>query len=349
MPFERQKQFFVDLVTGAESPGHGVRVDVPLDGQDRLRVLATGTVEDRAQAARAAFEHDCRCLEAIDDDRVPMLHAWSGTDIIATDFGCTRYVPPDSMPCARPAVFDAASADTLEEPDIHTGPLGDIFKVADRLVELCGAEHTVRICDIQSPFDIAGLIWQKEAFLFALVDAPDAAHRLLRKVTDTLVRFLRTFRDRYENVCLVHYPSLWMPPACGATVSEDDCGSISTQHFEAFCLPYLAELADEFGGLGMHSCAQSQHQWDSFLKLPRLTYLNLHHPPTDLDVAIEKLSGHAVLAPGGTNGHTDYLDFVKECMGKREPNTRFFFQTGAEDLDAARAKAEQIKELCART
>ena len=58
---------------------------------------------------------------------------------------------------------------------------------------------------------------------------------------------------------------------------------------------------------------------------------------------------HVVLAPGATNGHTDYLDFVKECMDRARPNTRFFFQTGAEDLDAARAKAEQIKELCART
>ena len=111
---------------------------MPADGLDRAGVLASGRVEDRAQAAREVFLHECRCLEAIDDDRVPMLHAWSGTDIIASDFGCSVYVPEGSMPCARPLVFDAASADTLVEPDVETGPMGDIFKVADRIKALCG-------------------------------------------------------------------------------------------------------------------------------------------------------------------------------------------------------------------
>ena len=36
MAFERQKQFFTDLVTAEQSPGHGVRVSVPLDGKECL-------------------------------------------------------------------------------------------------------------------------------------------------------------------------------------------------------------------------------------------------------------------------------------------------------------------------
>jgi len=350
MAFEAQKQFFTDLFTAPESPGHGVRVSVPGPGDitDRIGVVASGTVEQRAQMAKTTFEHECACLDALGDDRVPMLHVWTGTNVIAEDFGCPVHLPEGSMPFARPAVFDAEAADRIVEPDVMVGPMGDVFRIADRLVELCGAEHTVRICDIQSPFDVGALIWQKESFLVAMVDAPDAVHRLLRKVTDTQIRFIRTFRDRYENVCLVHYPNLWMRPAWGATMSEDDCGSVSTAHFEAFCLPYLTEISRAFGGIGLHSCAQSQHQWDALLELPNLRYLNLHHPPTELAVAVEKCSGHAVLSPGGANGHTEYLDFVRECLSLARPNTRFFFETGAEDLDAARDQVARIKDLCAR-
>lgn len=76
--------------------------------------------------------------------------------------------------------------------------------------------------------------------------------------------------------------------------------------------------------------------------------MNLHHPPTDLDVDIDRFSGRAVLVPGGANGHPDYLDFVKECLDRARPNTRFFFETGAETIDQARDKADRIKALCGR-
>ena len=80
--------------------------------------------------------------------------------------------------------------DRLEEPDISRGPLGEIFALGDRLVELCGPGYPVRICDIQSPLDIGALIWEKSAFFMALYEEPEAVHRLLRKVTDTLTAFI---------------------------------------------------------------------------------------------------------------------------------------------------------------
>ena len=348
MEFTRQQQFFFDLFTrdGRPFPGHGVRVNPPspLDQE----ILRHGSIEDRAQMGKRALEHDLMCLEQVGDDRVPMLHCWTGTEVFAAAFGCPVQLPDHSMPFALPAVYTAQDADKLTEPGLFQGMLGDMFRLADRMVELCGPHYPVRICDVQSPFDIAALIWEKEAFFAALVEAPDVVHRLLRKVTDTLIRFIRTFRDRYPNACLVHYPDVWMPSSWGMCLSEDDCGSISTRHFGEFCLPYLLELGREFGGISMHSCAASQHQWGHFLKLPDIRYLNLHHPPTSLQVSIDTFSDRAVLIPGTSLGQAYDLDFIRECLRRARPDTRFFFSLGAESFDQARDLARDIKQLCGR-
>ena len=344
--FKEQRQYFTDLFVSPVSPGHGMRVDPP-NKQD-VRVFSRGSLDDRVQMSKRMFDFECECLEKIGDDRVPTLRASSGTEVFAAAFGSPVHRPEDSMPFALPAVGDAEGADRLREPDLFSGPIGDIFTIADRLVALCG-DYPVRICDVQSPFDIAALIWEKKSFFVALVDAPDAVHRLLRKVTDTLTRFIKAFHARYKDACLVHYPSLWMPPEFGMCCSEDDIGSISPRCFEEFCLPYLQELAREFGGISLHSCAAGQHQWDNFLKLPGIRYMNLHHPPTDLEVAIAKFSGRAVLAPGGSNGRASHLDFVKECLSLAKPETRFFFLVPAKSIEEARVLADQIKALCGRS
>jgi uroporphyrinogen-III decarboxylase len=349
-----QKQFCLDLFGPGPFPGHGVRVNVGDPYQ--ISVLNQGSLEDRARMGQAAFEHECECARVIGDDRVPMLHAWTGTEVFAAAFGSPVHRPADSMPFALPAVFEARQADALREPALDCGPLGEIFSLCDCLIEREGPGALLRICDIQSPFDIAALIWKKEAFFEALLEQPESVHRLLEKVTRTLIRFTRAFLERYPGACLVHFPELWLPAAWGACLSEDDAGSISTRHFGEYCLPYLQRLAHEFGGLSIHCCAAAQHQWGGFLRLPGMRYINLFHPTTSLEASIDIFSGKAVLVPmigsgadGPYDGRSSYLEFVQDCLRLARPETRFFFITAAPNLDEARRLADEIKGLCGRS
>jgi len=118
MGVTRQQQFFIDLFTftrdGRPYPGHGVRVDPP--GPNDQAILRHGTIEDRAQMGKRALEHDLMCLEQVGDDRVPMLHCWTGTEVFAAAFGCPVQLPEHSMPFALPAVHTANDADRLIEP-----------------------------------------------------------------------------------------------------------------------------------------------------------------------------------------------------------------------------------------
>jgi uroporphyrinogen-III decarboxylase len=350
MQLPPRQSFLVDLLSpDRPHPGHGVRVNAFGSRYLDVQTLVHGDLEDRAQLGKRMLEMDLLSLEVIKDDRAPMLHCWSGTEVFAAAYGCDVFRPDDEMPFALPVVRTAAEADRLEEPDIWRGPLGEIFALGDRLVELCGSEYPVRICDIQSPLDIAALIWEKEAFFIALHEEPEAVHRLLRKVTDTLTTFVRAFLARYDEVCLVHWPDIWMPSEWGICVSEDEIGSISSATFREFGLPYLRELAETFGGISLHSCAAGQHHWEDLATLPGIRYLNFSHPATDLQASIDRFSGHAVLVPVVFPGLEYGLDFVDDCLARARPDTRFFFRTDVEGLDAAVAMAGEIKRRSGRT
>ena len=54
----------------------------------------------------------------------------------------------------------------------------------------------------------------------------------------------------------------------GPWLSNDECGAFSTVMFEELCLPEFVDLAETFGGLGMHCCAGAEHQFESFRKIP---------------------------------------------------------------------------------
>lgn len=339
---DEKKQFYIDLFDFSKPAKHGVIVTAP-NGAD-INVMSTGGIEERAQMAKKVFETEKRHAEEIGDDRIPMASVWTGTEIFASAFGSPVHKPENGAPFALPAVYNAEQAENLREPDISFGTLGDILRLSDRITALCGQEYPLRICDVQSPFDISALIWEKKDFFMALVETPDSAHKLLQKVTNTLVRFIDEFKRRYDNACIVHYPQLWLPVDKGICLSEDDIGSISPELFVEFCLPYLTQLSEHFGGISMHSCASSQRQWDNFLKLPGLGYLNLHHPPTLFDVSVEKFAGKAVLVPGAKND----AEFLKEAVRIARPGTRYLFISSAENAAEAKARTEEFKSILGR-
>jgi len=338
---EKTKDFLSRLFGGREFERHGYKVDIPMPIDNKFPV---GTVIERVDLMSKSFEAELKLTELIDDDRIPCLHIWSGTEVFAEAFGSPVHFDGNNMPFALPTVYSAEEADKLHEPDIFDSSLGRIFEIGDKLVERFGNVYPVRICDIQSPLDIAALIWEKEQFFLTIYEAPDAVLRLVEKVTNVVERFVEEFKRRYFNCCLVHYPYYWMPPEFGICLSEDEVGSISPQAFEKFSLPYLNRLSASFGGISLHCCANSIHQWNSFLKLNRLVTLNLVR---DFDIqvkSIRKFSGKAVLIPQGFKEiESTIQESIKRLLLYAREDTRFFFCCNARDVDEARQLSDDLR------
>lgn len=207
-------------------------------------------------------------LDRYQDDSVPMARLSTGTQIFAQAFGCRVHLPPDSPPCAIPRVTCAAEADKLEVPDIwKTECLARIFELGHAVQRALGKEVDLGICDMQTGFDIAAQIWDKNDFLCAMALDPDAVKRLSAKCALLLKTFLLALRREFPTLNPCHCPGNWVPPELGPWVSNDEAGIMSTGMFEEFCLPELNDLSDTFGGLGMHCCADAEYQFPSFNKI----------------------------------------------------------------------------------
>ncbi len=180
------------------------------------------------------------------------------------------------MPFALPMISSASEVSRLKVPELSTSSLAYLFDMADELKRRGGDEAIMRIIDIQTPIDIAALIWNKNDFYVATVEAPEAVAELADKTRQLLVAFVDEWFSRYGREFIAHCPIYYMP--YGLTLSEDEVGAVSTAVFNELFLPQLEALSEHYGALGIHCCANSQHQWGGFLKIPNLRLLNLTQP-----------------------------------------------------------------------
>jgi uroporphyrinogen-III decarboxylase len=136
----------------------------------------------------------------LDDDSVPYVPLTTTTGLFAAAFGCPLHQFEGSQVAARPIVFSPQEADRLPIPDLDIPPISRFFELAELIREQVGPEVPISVPDIQSPFDIAALIWSKEHFYEALVEHPDAVLRLVEKCHILLKNFLVEFKRRFGEV-----------------------------------------------------------------------------------------------------------------------------------------------------
>lgn len=125
-----------------------------------------------------------------------------------------------------------------------------MFGIADELLERSGREALMGLPDIQSPMDIAAMIWNMKDFSIALMEEPKAVREL----------------------------------------SVDEIGSVSEEVFVDLFMNELCELSLRFGGIGIHCCASARHQWENLAALPGLKLINSARQSQDASYRIEHVS-----------------------------------------------------------
>lgn len=233
---------------------------------------------ERIERRWAEYEIMCKKAELVDDDRVPYLNNMTGTEIFAEAFGCRVHRPDDTNPFALPLLHTAGEADSITTPDLSTSSLAYLFDIGDELYRRGGPDAVMKPVDVQSPMDIVALIWGKEDLFCAMVETPDAVKALADKVRALIVAFFDEWFKRYGTTFIAHYPDYVMHG--GITMSVDEVGALNPEMFREFFRDELVSLADHFGGIGIHCCADARHQWGNFRELPGLKVMNHNAPPT---------------------------------------------------------------------
>lgn len=289
------------------------------------------------------FRRKAAMLERLEDDSVPVASLMTGTQLFAQAFGCEVHTYKDNNPCALPLVNNAAEADQVELPDLwKTGCLQRVFELGELVLKELGPGTALGPCDLQSGFDTASLIWNKEDLLCSMVLDPDTVKRLSRKCAQLLKTFLIEFRKEFPTLSPCHCPGCWTPPELGPWLSNDECGMMSSEMFEEFCLPELIELSETFGGLGMHCCADAEHQFPSFKKIPNFYGFNRvqdkHGYLPLLDHFAGKGSPVHVLAWVSD-------EVIEQLIRQAPPETRFIFNMGGTDYEAGARWLEKMRSM----
>jgi len=339
---ERNRRFLADLFAGPFR-GHAIIADPELPpALDSGDILTTALpISQWIDRELENYERRVRISDALGDDAVPHLRPFTGTEIFAAAFGCPIHTYADSLPAARPLVRTPAEADRVAEPSLAHPLFERWFTYAERLLERAGPGVPVAVPDIQSPFDIAALIWNKQDMYLAVYDAPDAVKRLVDKCSRVLTAFLREFLQRFPSGNLCHCPYAWAPREQGIWLSEDEAGALSVAAFEEFCLSSLVDLSRDFGGLFMHCCATADHQYGNFLRIPNLRGINRVFQAPGPRPAIEAFAGRAVLIMAGLDEQA-----IHDMLDMALPGTRFLFDLPAKPLYEQKAIYDRLRERC---
>ena len=272
---EQRKQRWLDFYAGEPVARHLYWVHFFPDLGDRPWPFPD-LISERIDWSWRKYQIQCEQTQWLADDSLPFLDIYTGTEIFAEAFGCRVHRPSGDMPFALPLVHSAEEAARLPVPDLDAPPLATAFHIAQELRARAGSGALVRLPDIQSPMDIAALIWDKSSFYPAMVNEPEAVLALAEKVSRVVVAFLEEWFRQFGQEFIAHYPDYYMP--YGITLSEDEVGAVSPAMFQRFFLPELTELSRHFGSMGMHCCANSMHQWKHFKEIPNLRMLNIIQP-----------------------------------------------------------------------
>ena len=350
---EQNKKKLRDLYLGKKPGGYAVIIDPPVQPVSKIGndyTLCDKPLCDWLPNAREHYAGKVKWLNEIHDDSVPYVNIVTNTVIYAAAFGCKVHEYADSRPAAVALIDTPEQADKLKIPDFSVSPtLSRILEFARLLQKEFGPDVPISVPDIQSPFDIAAQIWNKESLFIALYENPESVKELVSKCKKLLTAFLTEYFKTVPNRAAVCCMDVWGPPELGINVSEDEVGSISAAAFEEFCLPSLIELSKKFGGSVIHCCAKADHSHAGFNKIPNLYAHNriMRSYTQDLffmnpTAAILDFPDRVVRMCGWHR-----VESVAKILEIARPESRFLFEMCSEPLEDAKKTLEAVRKLCA--
>jgi len=234
------------------------------------------------------------------DDFVLHLQPQMGVGVFASAFGAEIEFPPDQMPWSKPRIKAGDPPEKVQElvpPGLRDGLLGNVLDLAEYLDQKAGHRYPIAMTDLQGPMDTAYLVWDSCDFLAAMFERPREVHRLMRLVTDLIIRFVKELRSKVREFVPAHFPPVYLPDGMGIAVSEDALALLSPRTYEEFSLPYLNELSEEFGGVVIHSCGNFEHQLGVLKKVRQLRGINFGVSETRFEAVWDAFGGKTAIIP----------------------------------------------------
>ncbi len=192
------------------------------------------TILDYFTDDRVFLEDNFKAIDAF-PDTIFLPGFWSeyGMCTEPSAFGSVAVWEENEFPFTKKVIESISDIDSLEVPNPRkNGLLPFVIKRLEHLQpEIERRDHKIRFAVARGPLNIATFLMGTTEFLTAIKTDPEAAHRLLGKVTDFLVDWIACQRERF-------------PTIDGILLLDDIVGFVSRRDFETFGLPYLRRAYD---------------------------------------------------------------------------------------------------------
>ncbi len=258
------------LVT--DRPGFLV-VQHPLE--NLLKVFGPCNSVEEIYRNNMAYVDDKLRLDWTDD--LPFLEPWIGTGVYANAFGCQYHFREDNAPHVRYRYHKIEELRGVEYPDYRKSPIMSmVLDCIDCFRERTHDSLPIALTDTQSPFDTATLVLDAAEFFAACYAEPEIVAGFLQKITDLIAEFSRVQIEQIGPGLLAQ-PGHLMPSVVGGagiSISDDNLAVSSPKINRRFALPVDGQLAEQFGGLTIHSCGVWTHTMSMLRDFQKITAID---------------------------------------------------------------------------
>lgn len=224
-----QWQLLLDVIAGQQkSPiPTGFIIDSPwLPGWAGISTL------DYFTSDSLWFEVNKKAVDTFPDTMfLPGFWAEYGMCTEPSAFGAKCTFHRNELPFADKMIHHTKDIDRLKVPRPEKDGLNPF--VLNRLTlnrkEMEKLGHSIRFAVSRGPLNIASFLMGTTEFLTALALEPEPVHRLLRMITDYILRWLEVQKKYFDTID-------------GVLILDDLVGFLGKPDFEAFARPYLKEI-----------------------------------------------------------------------------------------------------------
>ena len=264
-------------------------------------LLHPGFKQERIEFAWRRYLEQLERSTWLEDDTIPNFLLMSGAVIFSESLGSTPYYSPASYwPSPQPIIFSPEDVKKFQIPRLEDTSLMLYFEMADELQARGGKDILFNLPDMQCPMDILAQLWDKNDLYVSMVDEPELVRELAIKIRTFFCEFMDEWFRRYGTEFIAHHPSYYMNG--GISVTVDEIGTISADMYRQFFEEDLHFLSQRYGGIGIHCCANSRHQWENLSKTPGLRMLNLYRPEKVLEESYTYFRDITCMWPGKMEG-----------------------------------------------
>ena len=219
------------------------------------------------------------------DDTVLAIHPIGGaTGWLTEVFGGETVWFAHRPPYPHHVIHETSQIDRLR-PDFQASPIFQAGLEQMRFFrKVVGDRIPVGPPDLQSPIDVATMIFDYTQLIYAMVDEPAKVHALMRMITEAMIEACHVFAKETNDYALSAF-NWWLPR--GIFLSDDLQAVLNPDLYREFAVPYNEMLAREFGGLALHSCGRTRHNFENLATTQGLLGFNTHETLNEVAAAIQ--------------------------------------------------------------